>query len=86
MGPGAVEDLLRLVTAARRTVEIPEPIFLSTLLIEGLVVVHGDRILVPDPIPPLGRWARSRLSPALRAEHAAFMLALRSEPDRYGSR
>ena len=85
MGPGAVEDLLRLVTAARRNLEIPEPIFLSTLLTEGLAAVQAGLILVPDPIPPLGQWARARLAPGLRAEHAAFILARQPEPDRYGS-
>lgn len=85
IGAGAVEDLLRLVTAGRRTLEIPEPLFLSTLLTEGLAAVRGDLILVPDPIPGLGQWARARLTPGLRTEHAAFMLARSPAPDRYGS-
>jgi hypothetical protein len=82
IGPGAVEDLLRLVTAGRRNLEIAEPLFLSTLLTEGLAAVHGDQILVPDPIPGLGQWARGRLAPGLRAEHAAFMLARSPVSDR----
>lgn len=85
IGAGAVEDLLRLVTAGRRTLEIPEPLFLSTLLTEGLAAVRGDLILVPDPIPGLGQWARARLTPGLRTEHAAFMLARSPASDRYGS-
>lgn len=85
IGPGAVEDLLRLVTAARRDLEIAEPRFLPTLLTEGLAAVHADLILVPYPIPGLGQWARARLAPGLRAEHAAFMLARSPVSDTTGS-
>lgn len=82
IGPGAVEDLLRLLIAARRSRSIPEPMFLSTLLVEGLVVITGGVILVPDPIPALGARARNRLPVRLRAAHARFMLERVPESDR----
>lgn len=75
IGQGPVADLLRLVVAARKQIPIPEPVFLSTLISEGLATVSSNRVAVPDPIPPLGAVARQRLGGVLRAEHAKFMLA-----------
>lgn len=74
IGPGAVEDLLRLVVAGRKSKPIPEPLYLSALIIEGLVVARGLSIAVPDPIPPLGPVSRRRLRGSLKAEHARFIL------------
>lgn len=86
IGAGAVEDLLRLVAAARRSVTIPEPVFLATLLTEGLAHAAGDRVMVPDPIPALGPRARNRLGPELRTEHAQVLLARQPACDRSSTR
>lgn len=74
IGPGAVEDLMRLVTAGRRSIPISEPLYLHTLIVEGLAVCDGTDISVSDPIPPLGPKARQLLKGSLRAEHARLML------------
>lgn len=79
IGAGPVEDLLRLVRAARNGVPVRSPLFLGTLLTEGLVAFHAGRVVVPDPIPMLGRRALSRLSPGLRRQHAQLVLQRRAE-------
>ncbi len=84
LGAGPVEELLRLTTAAERRQAIRRPVFLATLVIEGLAVVLGELVAVPDPIPPLGSLAQSRLTPSLRAEHARFMVEWRAESGRHG--
>jgi hypothetical protein len=43
-------------------------------LTEGLAAFHAGRVVVPDPIPMLGRRALSRLSPGLRRQHAQLVL------------
>jgi hypothetical protein len=59
LGPGAVADLLRLMTAARRGCSLLEPLHLSTLARAGLVRfepgrvwVRGDRPAAFSPAPP----------------------------------
>ena len=69
VGAGAVEDLLRLITAARRGKRIKNPKFLSTLIREGLATSDGRTVTVRRLIPPLGTAHRRRLSPAMRAEY-----------------
>lgn len=70
LGPSAVADLMRLVTAARRRRELAEPLHLATLLRWDLVRWEcGDlRVLAPIPRVPdrdrrrFGHHTRLRLS------------------------
>lgn len=70
IGAGAVEDLLRLITASRRGKRIRNPKFLSTLIREGLASSDGKTVVVRNLIPPLGPEHRRRLSPAMRSRYA----------------
>ncbi len=69
MGPGAVADLLRLITAARRGAPIPQPLNLAELARAGLVRFEPGRIWVRETVPPLSPGHVRRLPPALRGEH-----------------
>ena len=69
VGPGAVADLLRLITAARRGVRLRRPLHLPSLLAEGLAHRDGEAILVPTRIPALDDGQQRRLHPSLRAEY-----------------
>lgn len=71
IGPGAVADLLRLIAAARTRRTVPYPEHLHLLATAGLVWPAGETIWVPRAVPPLGGAQLRRLTPALRAEHAA---------------
>ncbi len=69
IGPGAVADLLRLATAARRGRSLRRPVHLGVLLTAGLVAVEGGRLLVPVAVPAVPAALASRLTPGLRREH-----------------
>ena len=69
VGPGAVADLLRLTTAARRGRRLRRPLHLPSLLREGLVRRDGEAIVVPDRVPALDDGQQRRLHPTLRAEY-----------------
>jgi hypothetical protein len=74
IGPGAVADLLRLATAARRGRSLRVPTHLDVLVTVGLVVaVDAMAPAVVDRIPPVPPQLRTRLTPALRREHAAHV-------------
>lgn len=70
IGAGAVEDLLRLITASRMGKRIKNPKFLSTLIREGLASSDGRTVVVRRQIPPVGPAHRRRLSPAMRTEYS----------------
>lgn len=53
VGPTAVAGYLRLREAATQNTVIRRPPQLETLLREGIVAVHGGRLLVPDRVPQL---------------------------------
>lgn len=72
IGAGAVEDLLRLITAARRGKRIKNPKFITTLIHEGLAATDGSTVVVRQLIPPLGPKQRTRLSPTMRKEYDAY--------------
>ncbi len=74
IGAGAVEDLLRLSAAAKRGQAVPRPLFMQTLMTEGLAVFWRDQVGIPCPIPPLGSRAADRLSPSLASEHRRFIM------------
>jgi hypothetical protein len=69
LGPGAVADLLRLITAARRGRSLPEPLHLAELARAGLVRFEPGRVWVRETVPPLSPRHLRRLPPALRGEH-----------------
>ena len=69
IGPGAVADLLRLATAARRGRSLLRPVHLATLTRAGFVTHDGQHVLVRTTIPRLSPDDVRRLHPALRAEH-----------------
>jgi len=68
LGPGAVADLLRLITAARRGCSLREPLHLAELARAGLVRFEPGRVWVRDTVPPLSPPNLRRLPPALRGE------------------
>ena len=73
IGPGAVADLLRVAAAAQRGRPLKLPMYLPTLIREGLA--HVDRtgtVRVCDRVPPLNPAQVRRLSPALRRRHRGF--------------
>lgn len=83
LGPGAVADLLRLATAARRGRSLPRPVHLELLARHGLVRDRGHRLEVVSGFPVIPReWLR-RVHPEIRREHPApFASGRRSETDR----
>jgi len=80
-GPGAVADLLRLITAARRGRSLREPLHLAELARAGLVRFANARVWVREWVPPLSDAHLRRLPPALRGEHR---LEYWQPPDRLG--
>jgi hypothetical protein len=69
LGPGAVADLLRLITAARRGFPIRQPLHLAELARAELVRFVEGRVWVRDTVPPLSACQVRRLPPVLRGEH-----------------
>jgi hypothetical protein len=73
LGPGAVAELLRLVSAARKGEWVRLPRHLPQLLRAGLVrIVDGNlavEALVP-PVPPEMRW---RFPPDIAAAHSLWL-------------
>lgn len=62
IGPSAVADLMRLVTAARRGTTVPEPFGLATLLRWDLVRWEAGHLCVLSPIPRVPPQALRRLA------------------------
>jgi hypothetical protein len=69
VGPGAVADLLRLMTTARRGRSLREPLHVAELARAGLVRFVDGRVWVRDTVPVLSPHQVQRLPPALRGEH-----------------
>ena len=70
IGPGAVADLLRVAAAAQRGRPLKLPMYLPTLIREGLAHVdHTGTVQVCDRVPPLNPTQVRRLPPALRRRH-----------------
>jgi hypothetical protein len=69
LGPGAVADLLRLITAARRGRSLRQPLHLAELARAGLVRFADGRVCVRESVPLLSPDQVRRLPPALRGEH-----------------
>lgn len=73
LGPGAVAELLRLVSAAGKGEEVRLPRHLPQLLRAGLVSVVEGSLAVPERIPPVPVEMRWRFSPDLSAQHAIWL-------------
>jgi hypothetical protein len=69
LDPGAVVDLLRLITAARRGRSLREPLHLGELARAGLVRFEPGQVWVGETVPPLSACQVRRLPPVLRGEH-----------------
>lgn len=73
IGPGAVADMLRIISAARRKTTVLHPLYLHVLVATGLAGFDGRTITVADPVPILPPHLVKRLPPALRREHATWL-------------
>jgi hypothetical protein len=73
LGPGAVAELLRLVSAARKGEEVRLPRHLPQLLKTGLVSVVDGTLAVRERIPHVPAEMRWRFPPDLAAQHAEWL-------------
>ena len=73
LGPGAVAELLRLVSAAGKVEEVRLPRHLPQLLRAGLVTVVDGTLAVPDRIPLVPREMRWRFPPDLASQHTDWL-------------
>ncbi len=81
IGAGAVADLLRLATAARRDRSLRRPHSLPTLIKAGLVRIVDGRLEVRARVPLLPPHLVRRLPPRVRRDHECFVAG-----EREGSR
>lgn len=75
LGPSAVAELLRLVSAAGKGEEVRLPRYLPHLLRAGLVRIVDGTLAVDSRIPMVPVEMRWRFPPDLAAEHAAWLQA-----------
>lgn len=73
MGPGAVAELLRLISAAGKGEEVRLPRHLPQLLRAGLVSIVEGTLAVEQRIPVVPAEMRWRFPPDLAAQHAAWL-------------
>lgn len=73
LGPGAVAELLRLVSAAGRGEDVRLPRYLPHLLRAGLVRIVDGTLAVEGRIPPVPVEMRWRFPPDLAAAHADWL-------------
>jgi hypothetical protein len=69
IGPSAVADLLRLITAANRRQPVPYPERMNLLVAAGLVLIANGGIWVRPLVPPVTDALVRHLRPSLRTEH-----------------
>jgi hypothetical protein len=70
IGPGAVADLLRVAAAAQRGRPLKLPMYLPSLIREGLAHLEDDgAVSVCDRVPLLNTKQVRRLPPNLRRRH-----------------
>jgi len=75
LGPSAVAELLRLVSAAGKGEEVRLPRYLPHLLRAGLVRIVDGALAVDSLIPAVPVEMRWRFPPDLAAQHAAWLRA-----------
>lgn len=73
LGPGAVAELLRLVSAAGKGEEVRLPRHLPQLLRAGLVSVVDGTLAVPERLPRVPVEMRWRFPPDVAAQHSAWL-------------
>lgn len=73
LGPGAVAELLRLVSAAGKGEEVRLPRHLPQLLRVNLVSVVDGTLAVPDRLPQVPLQLRWRFPPDVALQHAAWL-------------
>lgn len=73
LGPGAVAELLRLISAAGKGEEVRLPRHLPQLLRAGLVRILEGNIAVQQRIPIVPVEMRWRFPPDLAAQHADWL-------------
>lgn len=79
IGPAAVTDLLRTITAARRKQSIRYPLYTHVLVAEGLAARYGPHVLVRPDVPLLGPRQLRRLSPRIIRLHELAVRRLEDE-------
>ncbi|HEY6635941.1 MAG TPA: hypothetical protein VI141_10060 [Acidimicrobiia bacterium] len=77
LGPGAVAELLRLVSAAGKGEDVRLPRHLPQLLRAGLVRIVEGSLAVEERVPQVPVEMRWRFPPDLAAAHAAWLRANR---------
>jgi hypothetical protein len=75
LGPSAVAELLRLVSAAGKGEEVRLPRYLPHLLRAGLVRIVDGTLAVESLVPVVPAEMRWRFPPDLAAEHTAWLHA-----------
>jgi hypothetical protein len=73
LGPGAVAELLRLVSAAGKGEEVRLPRHLPQLLRVNLIRVVDGMLAVPELLPPVPAEMRWRFPPDIAAQHASWL-------------
>ena len=73
LGPGAVAELLRLVSAAGKGEEVRLPRHLPQLLRTGLVSVVDGTLAVVERLPVVPAEMRWRFPPDVAREHATWL-------------
>ena len=73
LGPGAIAELLRLVSAAGKGEEVRLPRHLPQLMRAGLVEVLEGTLAVVERIPLVPPEMRWRFPPDVAAQHAAWV-------------
>ena len=73
LGPGAVAELLRLISAAGKGEEVRLPRYLPHLLRAGLVTIREGTLAVGSLVPRVPREMRWRFPPDLAKDHAVWL-------------
>lgn len=73
LGPGAVAELLRLISAAGKGDEVRLPRYLPHLLRARLVTIVDGTLAVSALVPRVPPQMRWRFPPDLAAQHAAWL-------------
>jgi hypothetical protein len=73
LGPGAVAELLRLISAAGKGEDVRLPRHLPQLLRAGLVRIVDGNLAVEGRVPIVPAEMRWRFPPDVAAQHAAWL-------------
>lgn len=73
MGPGAIAELLRLISAAGKGEDVRLPRYLPHLLRAHLVEIEDGILTVETKLPAVPAEMRWRFPPNIAAEHTAWL-------------